>query len=157
MIAIIIAIDSLSNLYIPGLFKEISYNNPYFFLIEHIGHNNYSTGALLNAGVRLAGLPDDFQIQFFSFYFNHWVKSNICTCLDFKTSNGYNNYEPRANVLNIKERFKNGYDQVFASFVRDTHFSSNFFHYTVQLQEDKILNLRTMMDDLNIPIKLNNV
>jgi hypothetical protein len=153
MIAIIIAIDALSNRYLAGLFKEISNNNPYFFLIEHIGQNKYSTGALLNVGVRLAGLPNDFKVQFFSFFRNHWTKSNICTCLDFKTSNGYNNYEPKANVLHIKERFKNGYDQVFASIVRDTRYSNNFFHYTVHLEEDKILNLKTMLDDLNIPKK----
>jgi hypothetical protein len=157
MIAIIIAIDQVSNRHLKDLFSQITSKYPYFFLIEHVGQGRYSTGALFNVGVRLAGLPDTFNIQFFNFCCNFWTKSDICTCLEFKRTNGYNNYEPRANVLNINEWKGNGYDQVYASNVGDLQYSPNFFHYKVQLEEDKVLNLGTIFDDINVPININNV
>lgn len=146
MFAFIVAVDPTIYLHSVSLCLKIIRCCPkaYIFLIEHRPNskNHFSNGALLNVGLRLAGLTPLFKICFCSFEANAWVTETHVTFNQFITSNGYDNYEEKTNF--IPTRTQTGYQEIFALIVRQTEYSKRFYHYIVEIYKDNLLNVNTI-------------
>jgi len=151
MLAFIVAIDTNIYPHVVPLCIEIMKWSPTanIFLIEHQGKNHFSNGALLNVGLQLAGLAPVtgltpmYRICFCSFDVNTWIMSPSVTFKQFVTSNGYNNYEQRATVIDPYCPHS-GYEEIFAQSFYNRKYGKRLYHYVVEIQKDTFLNVNTI-------------
>jgi len=153
MMAFIVAVDTTIYLRSVYLCLDIIQKCPeaYIFLVEHKTgcKNHFSNGALLNVGMRLAGLTPLFKICFCIFEANTWVASPLVTVKQFITANGYDNYEEKTNFL--RQRTEDGYQEIFALTFGGKEYSKRFYHYIVEIHQDNFLNLNTIPNTMLIP------
>jgi hypothetical protein len=156
MLAVVIAVDSVSAPNLKLLCTEIikSAVGAYIILVEHCGENQYSNGALLNVGVKLAGLPSAFNILFFSFLFDKWIMSEKITVEEFTKAIGYDYNEYRADILNPWSKSRSGISDIFASTFGDRKYGERFYHYLVKIEKDRVLNVN-YLSNIHININVN--
>jgi len=152
MLNIVVAFDKNAHTSIRMLTQAImdAVPNAYIFFVEHSGVNPFNTGALLNAGVHLAGLSTHHYVNFFSFTDGKWSMSKNTIVEHFLQANGYENNASSASELDCSRRTVDGYFDIFPVQSKDKTLNNKWFHYSVQIERDKVLNVEFIPPELNI-------
>ena len=152
MLGIIVAINNKDNLLpiLDALSRDNS--NAYIFIIEQNETGSFDIGALLNAGVHLAGLSYQYEIKFISLN-NHQISiSQNIPVSDFLKSNGYENNATKAIDLNCTQKSKDGYRDIYPVHSYDKTHNKKWFHYIVTIERDSFLPMDFISSQLNIKI-----